>query len=223
MRNNSIDILKFFCAILVVILHCGICGFEVVRPITCCAVPCFFMISGYLTAGQNEEIKIRKGIKRITILMLWSTMLFLGIKVCMSIIAPNAGYTFVPSKREWLDFLIFNENPWGFHLWYIGAYLYVLIFSLPLVNREFVRKICLWIVPLLILTELSFGSYSRLLFGTEFNFLYTRNFALVGLPCFWIGMGMRWNNVNFKLKTAITGGGNLSRDAYHRVSTLTPL
>ena len=45
-RNYSIDILKFICAILVVFLHTDCVYHDYILPLTRCAVPCFFMISG---------------------------------------------------------------------------------------------------------------------------------------------------------------------------------
>lgn len=59
-RNYSIDILKFICAILVVFLHTDCVYHDYILPLTRCAVPCFFMISGYFIQRwryRNIEIK----------------------------------------------------------------------------------------------------------------------------------------------------------------------
>ena len=52
-RNYSIDILKFICATLVVFLHTKCAYQDIVLPLTRCAVPCFFMISGYLVYKEG--------------------------------------------------------------------------------------------------------------------------------------------------------------------------
>lgn len=52
-RNYSIDLLKFICAVLVVFLHTPCIYHKFINPITRCAVPCFFIISGYLLYNKN--------------------------------------------------------------------------------------------------------------------------------------------------------------------------
>ena len=63
-RNYSIDILKFICAILVVFLHTDCVYHDYILPLTRCAVPCFFMISGYFSVGKDSK-KIKLTIKKL--------------------------------------------------------------------------------------------------------------------------------------------------------------
>ena len=77
-RNYSIDILKFICAILVVFLHSKYSFESVVRPLTRCAVPCFFMISGYFCHFKKGSDGLRLLIKKIKhILFLITVSLFI--------------------------------------------------------------------------------------------------------------------------------------------------
>lgn len=192
-RNYSIDILKFVCAVLVVILHTGFNFHDEILPITRCAVPCFFMISGFLLYSDNKGIgndRLKRNIKHIFHVIIWSTLLFALIKECMAI---RHGGLFFPSMREWFNFIVFNDNPFGFHLWYLNAYLYVLLIMV-FVDKYKLWKPFLWVTPLLLLGDLFFGKYSLLLLNHEYPFVYVRNFLFVGLPYFMIGIWIKINN-----------------------------
>ena len=82
-RNYSIDLLKFTMAVLVVFLHSDWLGTDYVNPIARCAVPTFFMISGFLlydghTIG-NERIV--RNLKNIWHIFVWSSILFLVLNI----------------------------------------------------------------------------------------------------------------------------------------------
>lgn len=207
-RNYSIDILKFICAVLVIFLHTDFKWHDMILPFTRCAVPCFLMISGFLLysdGGIGQERLIRN-IKHIWHIILWSTLLFLVYKEAWSILH---GEMFLPSLKQWLFFFIFNDNPFAGHLWYLEAYLYVLLIML-IVDKYRQWKCMLWVTPLLLLGDLVFGKYSLLLFGREYPFVYVRNFLFVGIPYFMIGIWCKMHfdkllNVN---RCIYSGGGN---------------
>lgn len=208
-RNYSIDILKFVCAVLVVILHTGFNFHDEILPITRCAVPCFFMISGFLLYSDNKGIgndRLMRNIKHIFYVIIWSTLLFALIKECMAI---RHGGLFFPSMREWFNFIVFNDNPFGFHLWYLNAYLYILLIMV-FVDKYKLWKPFLWVTPLLLLGDLFFGKYSLLLLNHEYPFVYVRNFLFVGLPYFMIGIWIKINNKSLlNMNKLIYMGGNL--------------
>lgn len=81
-RNYSIDILKFICAILVVFLHTDCVYHDYILPLTRCAVPCFFMISGYLLFNDGD-IEISR-LKR-TVLGIFCTSSY-GLRCCLLVI-----------------------------------------------------------------------------------------------------------------------------------------
>ena len=185
-RNYSIDILKFICAVLVVFLHTDFKCHDAILPFTRCAVPCFLMISGFLLysgEGIGRE-RLIHNIKHILHILLWSTLLFFVYKEAWSIVH---GELFMPSLRQWLFFVIFNENPFAGHLWYLGAYLYVLLIML-IVDKYKLWRNMLWLTPLLLIGDLVFGKYSLLLLDREFPFVYVRNFLFVGIPYFMLGI-----------------------------------
>lgn len=189
-RNYSIDILKFICAALVVFLHTKCKYQDMVLPLTRCAVPCFFMISGYLLykEGGIGARRIGRNLKHIAKITLWATVLFIFWKEFTSI--KQGGY--VPSIREMMEWGVLNDCPFGFHLWYLYAYLYVLIIVLAIDKYKRWRWLFMS-MPLLLLTDLAFGKYSLVVFNKEFPYILVRNFLFVGLPYFALGALLKIN------------------------------
>lgn len=66
MRNTSLDIARMLFAFLVVAIHVPLLGKSFINPLACCAVPFFYILSGYFIYNQNStllELNIKKGIK----------------------------------------------------------------------------------------------------------------------------------------------------------------
>lgn len=188
-RNHSIDSLKFLCAILVIFIHTPWIYQDAILPITRCAVPCFFMISGYLLFNKKEGIgkeRIKRNLRRVFKITLWATIVFIVWKEGINI--KSGGY--IPSDSELLQWLFLNECPFSGHLWYLYAYIYVLlIVGVVDIYRKW--NVLLNLIPLLLLSDLAFGKYSMVLFGKEFPFIYVRNFLFVGLPYFSLGVFLK--------------------------------
>ncbi|KAA3702698.1 acyltransferase, partial [Bacteroides salyersiae] len=175
MRNYSLDILKFLCAVLVVLLHIKTPWTEYILPITRAAVPCFFIISGYFLYQEDEQSlqRIKRSFVKVGTILLWSSVLYALFKLITTSI--NISY------RDIIDFVLFNVNPFGYHLWYLSAYMYVLAIFYICV-KEHVVNLLFIVSPLLLLTDLILGKYSLLTLGIELNYIYIRNFLFVGIP-----------------------------------------
>ena len=188
-RNYSIDILKLFCALLVVFIHVDFNYNKYILPVTRCAVPVFLIISGYFlydkeSSGMKQE-NIEKNIARIVKLTLWSTLFYFVYFFVLRIIAGERGGQ-IPSQSVWLKWICYNVTIYGEHLWYLFAYIYVLLIVL-LANR-FGKLNCLFYwIPILLLANLLLGMYSKPVFEIQFPYYYTRNFLLLALPFFLIG------------------------------------
>ena len=186
MRNNRLDLLKFILAYEVVMLHCSQAPHSIVRPIVDSAVPCFFMISGFLIYSEDinsYQEKLKRAIKKITIILLWSTLLC-GLNDFYKLIVYHDIGNFTASAL--IDFILFNENPFAFHLWYISAYLYTLVFYLLLVPKSISMRIS-WIMGLWLAGIILVASYI-VSHHANIRFIYVRNFLFQGIPFF--GMGM---------------------------------
>lgn len=180
-RNYSIDVLKFICAILVVFLHASCEYRNIVLPLTRCAVPCFFMISGYLLykdGGIGVE-RIKRTLKNVTKIALWATALF--VFFIELVLINHGGY--VPTARQMLEWVVLNECPFGFHLWYLYAYMYVLVIVLFIDKYKLWRWLFLSVPLLLLLTDIAFF----VVFYKEYSSIFVRNFLFVGLSYFALG------------------------------------
>lgn len=194
-RNFSIDVLKFICALLVVLLHTKWMYQNELLPITRCAVPCFFMISGYLlyTRGGIGIVKLKRNIIHIAVITLWVTLLFLLWKELLSI---KNNVIYIPTKIDIINWIIFNDCPFAFHLWYLYAYIYVLIIIL-IIDFYNKWKILFSFIPLLLMIDLIYGTYSCLFWDRIFPYIYVRNFMFVGLPYFSLGALIKHKGFNW--------------------------
>ncbi len=199
-RNNAFDFLKFLGAIIVVFLHCQYPGRDVLNVFVRFAVPLFFLLSGYCVQTQDEKLlkdRLMRGLKKMLNLLFFSTLLYFFVMLPLYI---RDGF---PDMKSYLMLLLYNEHPFGFHLWYIGSYVYVLAIAYVSVLFN-VRKFVLLIFPLLLLVNLFFGEFSPVTLGCtpEHNF-YLRNFLLMGLPFFSIGYLMSEYQVGKKTGVSV--------------------
>lgn len=89
-------------------------------------------------------------------------------------------------------FLVFNQGMPRTHLWYLRAFLYVLI-VMYYVDKYNKKELVYKLIPILLCGNLILGKYSLLLFGIEFEAPIARNWLFTGLPFYAIGMWVREN------------------------------
>lgn len=82
-------------------------------------------------------------------------------------------------------------RPWlCFHLWYLTAYIQVLIVVIVALRLGKLRL--LWCLsPLFVLLGLLLGGYGFLFPALPQNLLFSRNFITIGIPCFGMGWLLR--------------------------------
>ncbi len=183
-RNNNIDILKAICAFEVVFAHVPFIKFELIDPHF--AVPCFLMISGYFIFSPSKERmdeRIIRSINRIVWICLWSTAIYFVYDGFYML--RNGEDLFNSSKV--VNWILFNQTIYGTQLWYLFAYLYVLII-VYFFNKKRWLFILTWAAPFLLVLNLLFGTYSVFIFGVDPPIYQTRNFLGIGIPFFTIGM-----------------------------------
>lgn len=186
MRNYSLDSLKLLCSIFVIFAHTP--QPEIwenhITPLLRCAVPIFFMISGYFTYGRKDiKQTIHKRIRQL--LAIFGVVFFFYFSVFL--IANGKDSLEHLSVLLSHNFILLNTVPYSMHLWYIAAYIYVLLIIL-LVEKHNLYKWLFYITPILLLTGLIIGKYNEMLLGHSFPPNYTRNFLFTGLPFFTLGM-----------------------------------
>ncbi len=148
-KFNSIDISKFILAFFVVAIHTSPLS-EVENPaiknlfiaVTDCAVPFFFLSSGFLLANKAKTITLNMDFKKIIIKHLFKTIklysLWYVIYTPLSVyyyITTNLSfsYSFLHYLR---GFLIFGENYNSWMLWYLLSTIYALLFMIFLLNHK---------------------------------------------------------------------------------------
>ncbi len=202
-RNYSIDVLKFVLAIMVVIIHTGDWfAHQALMPLARSAVPCFFMISGYLLysrVGIGRE-RLMRNVRHIGVMCAWTLVLFSVVDVTRMLYNHTMN---LPTAVDAGLLLVFNHYPWpvGGHLWYLLAYLYVLIIMLA------VDKFRLWHL-LFVSAPLLFAAYFWTLHHGMHEYVY-RNFLLEGLPCFAVGaMVKHWRHrITGRIDRKLFAGG----------------
>lgn len=197
-RKNGIDILKALCAFLVVLIHTdfpGKIGYYVIA-ISRIAVPVFYMITGFFYVKSESDNSQLSSIKKIFFLTISSTILYLIIEIILGKISGMSIVSFLnekTGKEQIITWLIFNNTPFGGHLWYLYALLYCLIFFyfLKKYMSQYADTILTVLTPLLLCIDLILGKYSKLLLNREFPYYIVRNFMFVAIPYFYIGYYIR--------------------------------
>ena len=130
-RYEGFDISKCIAAFLVICIHqpfpgeVGKCVVSIARV----GVPIFFMITGYFYNSIMQRKYEMIQIKKILFLFISANVFYFILNLLLMIFKGsvvqylNNCFTF---KNIFL-FVFFNESPFGGHLWYLGAILYVLI------------------------------------------------------------------------------------------------
>lgn len=174
-----------------VFIHCEYPYKGCVLPITDVAVPLFFGISGYFIYGTNRNWKRTK---RILAILTWSAALYLLKTEAFWLLSSHQLY--VPTWKNIIDFVLFNDVAFSIHLWYLPAYIYVLVAAF------FIDKWRIWgwgfcaIVPLLLV-----GAFIRQAIAGSCpeEIQYYRNAYFCGLPYFLLGAFVK------KQSSCITG------------------
>lgn len=178
-RNNSVDYLKLICALLVVFIHCDYPYKSEILPITDIAVPLFFCMSGYFVCGAKRSVN---RIKRIGVIVVWSFLLYLLKTEIFYMLTQHR--PFIPTQTDVINLVCFNDVVFAIHLWYLSAYLYLLVIAY-VIDKYDLWKTCFYtIIPLLLI-----GMYIKYHVNNVCveQIYYYRNWAFVGLPYFMAG------------------------------------
>lgn len=186
-RNYHIDVFKVFLALLVVYIHFPPSYYEWIKPIASCAVPVFFIISGYYLFRDDNPDRVKKTIKRIfKLTLIWGVIYLLYDNLFIARWQDFIIY----SPHELVEALLFNRLAHGHHLWYLSSYYYALA-AVWLFYRFNLMRYSNIIVLFLFVIHLLVGYYSENLFGYPLPFYYARNGILWALPMLLVGRFIR--------------------------------
>ena len=155
MRNYSFDVLKLFLSLLVVFIHIHVPWRDFILPLTRCAVPCFFMISGFFLYNMDKEKmrqRVGQGIRRMFNITLFATLLYMIPWILHYMQSPDMYQIDFIDLVNFVFWGIPLFLPEGIHLWYLQAYLYVsgqthYIFYYILLCYSFVILLFISILP----------------------------------------------------------------------------
>ena len=199
-RNNLIDVLKCAACFAVILLHFATHEFEqrgilLQTAIGRCAVPIFFMISGYFASLKPIE-KQAKGFLRGAVRMAVYYVIFEVILYFLHGLArelTDKDRTFATldfSFRRIKEFFLFNEPFFATYLWYLLSYMYCLIIYAVAVKIKPLMKLIAIATPFLLIGYIALGRYSVIFFDKGLDLIYSRNFLFAALPMFTVGYYM---------------------------------
>lgn len=167
-RYNSIDLLKFLCAFMVIYIHANIKNQFGNYLYSFCriAVPIFFMISGYFL--YNHESKISLKIKKNLKLLFFSEIFYIFFELIKIPFGKSSIMLIVTSIFD-LKFLLTNIGEIGGHLWFIRALIYLYFLHMILQKIKINDKIILFLCMLFLLTDSISFKYLPLIINKSFN------------------------------------------------------
>lgn len=197
-RNQTIDILRLVAAFSIICLHnfsgSGVWGGEETVALSRFAVPLFFMLSGYFAAAFDRRRKLRQ-LLRVFIWAVLGNLMYLALDLSRQtngyLVRMRLGQLFTPDS--WKDFLIFNESPISAHLWFLGAFAYILLLDLLLgwLLDKLPRAAGWCFVGVLMLGGLTLYQLLTRDPGVDYKLCYYRSVLLFGLPFFLSGKLIR--------------------------------
>lgn len=191
-RNLPFDLMRLVCALCVIAIHCintvpTALG-SALKPSLSIAVPFFFLLSGFYYDSLSAE-KRSSQLAKILRLLIGASLLYGCVRLASRLSSPEAlseYLTQLTAPDTWVNFFLWNESPFSGHLWYLHAFLYVLILTV-LVEKKWDRRVLYPLIPVLLVFGLVLGRYSSVLLHTEFPKYLYRNYLFIGLPYFLLG------------------------------------
>ena len=211
-RNALMDTLRLAVSFFVVVLHAPLPGGvgEAIKPVLRCAVPFFFMVSGWWLADNDMgRIKMRldKQARRMLLLLAVSCAAFFAMNIAYSVFIEKTGFA-APFQglldyRAVASFLAFNNTdlfwPGGSaQLWFLAGLLYVLLFLRLAMEHVPLRRLY-WLIPVLLAAAVPLAIFAaKGIESVQDRDMITRNFLFTGIPCVLAGMWMRQNERKLK-------------------------
>lgn len=186
MKNDCLNMWKGLGAFFVVFIHCSFPSPAggMMNGLARFAVPLFFMVSGYFSYGRGRET-VRRRLKKTFWLFLFANAVYFLWKLVM--LASDKELTAGAVSRLFSltalkKLLLWNQSPFIYHLWFVGALLYCYLFYGLLVRWKAEERVY-FLIPLGIGANLILGEGLTAL-GHHIPVACVRSFWLTGLPFF---------------------------------------
>ena len=192
-KNNTLELFKLFASYMVLFIHVPFHGeFGVtIDALARFAVPFFFLVSGFYSYQITCE-KIKKRIANILILFIPAIICYNIFEIAKLMLWNKDGLVVFFDRftdlSTFINFLIFNNVYANFgHLWYLLAILYVYLIFYFVTKFHVKDKVIFIISFLLLFLHIILGEGLSIV-GIKIPFLVVRNFALMGIPFFALGL-----------------------------------
>ena len=191
-KNNTLELLKLFASYMVVFIHISFYGKmgAAIDALARFAVPFFFLVSGYYSY-QITCNTIKKRIKNILSLLILSAVCCTAFEIVTLLKYNMNGLIELLNKctdlSTYVKLLIFNAPIVSGHLWYLFAILYVYVIFYFATKFQIKEKVIFIVSMLLLLLNLLLGE-GLAVFGKVLPIYAVRNFALLGIPFFALGL-----------------------------------
>ena len=191
--NHTLEFFKLLASFMVIFIHIPFYGQmgDIVNGLARFAVPLFLLISGFYSY-QIPPQSIKKRIRNILTLIIFGVVCCTAYNILELLVFENIDglihyfgrYT---DLNAILDFLLFNMPISILHLWYLFAIVYVYIVFYIVTALRLNEKVIFAVSFLLLFLHILLGE-GLSMFGISINMIYVRNFALMGIPFFSLGL-----------------------------------
>ena len=194
MKNDCLNVCTGIAAFFIVFIHCNFPSpvGGMMNGLARFGVPLFFMVSGYFSYGKGMDT-VKKRVGKTWNLFLAANGVYLLRKVIL--LGMNGELTIIGMIRDLflsrdalVDWVLFNQSPFMWHLWFLGALLYCYLFYGLLVKRKWEERVYV-LIPICLAANLILGEGLHIL-GKGVPLVWVRNFWLTGLPFFLLGHWM---------------------------------
>ena len=191
-KNDTLELIKLFAAYMVVFIHISFRGNAglVIDALARFAVPFFFLTSGYYSYQITCE-KIKTRIKHIFSLLVFSSVIYTVFEVVKLLKYNPNGLTDLLNKYTdlgtYIKLFVFNLPVISGHLWYLFAILYVYVIFYFVTKFRVKEKVVFAASFSLLALHVLLGECLSA-FGIVLPLTFLRNFALMGIPFFALGL-----------------------------------
>ena len=193
MRNKSLDVAKAIAAFLVVCIHVSFPGEtgQIIKVFARCAVPFFFMVSGYFCYYENNNAAVKIPFKIIHILKLFavSILFYFGWEYLMKVSGGGNAAEWIKELtdiKHLKEFVFYNStSPVRAHLWFLPALIYCYAVDFC-IEKLHIRKAAYRCIPILSVVLLWRAEFCRFAGGFYHTMEY-RNFLFTGMSFYLMG------------------------------------
>nr|WP_319637894.1 acyltransferase family protein [[Clostridium] scindens] len=140
-----------------------------------------------LGGGKNVNVWMVRRIKDLSFILFVGCLYYFLFNCIISLLQGTSFGEYIRQYANilvWKQFLVFNDNPFSGHLWYLSAVIYTLIVML-IIEKINCNKILMLFMPLLFAMFLFIPSnFCTAILGHQFSRYVVRNFIFIGVPYF---------------------------------------